>query len=83
MEFNEFTLLEDGVYEFITYMDEKLVGIPFSDNSKGAEMCFIIPHYRIKEFKESRLTIDEKVENGQLISINPNVVDEHKKLDNL
>ena len=80
MDFNEFNLLEDSVYEFITYMDEKIVGIPFSDDNNTLRECYVIPPLKMNEFNESTLSIVERLELGQLIPINPDVIDETNKI---
>lgn len=80
MDFNEFSLLEDGEYEFITYMDEKFVGVPYSENATGLENCYVIPLSKMKEFNETKLPIVERVAVGLLIPINPDVIDECKKI---
>lgn len=80
MTFTEFQFLKDGMYEFITYMDEKIIGIPYHANSPGLENCYIIPPNKMKEFNESSLSIEEKISFGLLIYINPAVIDECNKL---
>lgn len=80
MDLIEFSLLHDGVYEFITYMDQTIVGIPYSDIVDGFQNSYTIPTLRIKEHNESQLSTIEKIESGILIPINPDVIDDYKKI---
>lgn len=80
MDVNEYINLADGVYEFTTYMDEKIVGIPTSDIISGKQQYFIIPISKITEFNTSNIKIEEKLNRKIVELINPDVIDIYMKI---
>ena len=79
MDVNDYMLLPDGVYEFKTYMDETIIGIPYkgADSSGGR---YIIPVSKIQELNNSIASLEVKIEEGLLIPINPDVIDDVTKI---
>ena len=80
MKLDDFILLSDGIYEFITYMDEIIVGIPYSKNISGVQRCYVIPPSKIKEFNDTNSSFEEKIALGLLIAVNPDVIDVNTKI---
>ena len=79
MTINEFDFLPEGIYEFITYMDEKVVGVPITIPSDNKMNCYVIPPKKRDEYFTSVASIDQNVNAGLIIPINPEVIDEHTK----
>lgn len=78
MDVNEYMLLPDGVYEFKTYMDETIVGIPYKGSDSSGRK-YIIPVSKIHDLNNSKATLEEKIRDGILIPINTDVIDEYIK----
>lgn len=80
MDRNDYTNLPDGVYEFKTYMDETIIGIPYKGIATVIDEYFYIPPLKISELNNSNDSIEFKISVGILISINPDIIDNHKKI---
>lgn len=82
MDFDTFSSLPlDFTFQFVTYLDETITGIPFVDNSNDLRKCYVIPATKAREFINSKLLISEKIQLGILIPINLDVVDDYKKIN--
>lgn len=82
MESNQFSSLPlDAMYKFKTYMDETIVGIPYTDNIDGLQKYYIILETKIGDFINSKFLIAEKVRLGLMIPVNPDVIDEYEKIN--
>lgn len=80
MDSTEFTLLPDGIYEFTTYMDEKIMGIPHVFTIADRIHYFVIPESSLHYYHELECSVEEKISMGLLIPLNIDIIDEHKKI---
>ena len=64
MESNEFMRLggENAIFEFTTYMDEKITGIAYSEVEGNIWKYYVIPFSKLQELNSSRETTEEKMD---------------------
>jgi hypothetical protein len=74
MEKTDFIFLRDGIYEFHTYVGEKIIGIPTSDTDN---QCYIIRPNKIKDYNIHNGSNIEKMKEGIMISIDPEIIEEY------
>jgi hypothetical protein len=80
MKNSEFeTLPLNKIYEFITYADEKIIGIPYVDYAQSVSTInkryYIVPGNKIMQLNQGGLTLEQKLNEGVFIPINPDVID--------
>ena len=82
MESNEFMRLggENAIFEFTTYMDEKITVIAYSEVEGNIWKYYVIPFSKLQELNSSRETTEEKIKKGILIPVNPEVIEVHNKI---
>ena len=81
MDYDTFSSLPlDCIFEFTTYLGEKFTRVPYTFISNGEKRCAIIPAHLLKEFNESSLVDEEKVINGIIQEINPEVIDSYNSV---
>jgi hypothetical protein len=77
MKLNEFMFLPDGIYEFTTYMDETITGIPYTWHNNNNQ-TFVIKN--IEKHNNAGLSIEMQIVSGILLAINVDTVDEFKRI---